>query len=149
MSPEQILGDAVVDGRADQYALGVLLFECLTGHMPFEGLSDVELLRKHLEQPIPDPRIFEPEMPSAVADVILRAMAKKPFERFLDVEQLLPELEKVAAGNGTRPTTSGSRWLAKVLGLGVAGALALAFGQKLLAEKPTPIVLASAAASHR
>jgi len=117
MSPEQILGEGVIDGRADQYALGVLLFECLTGHMPFEGLSDVELLRKHIEEPIPDPRIIEPEMPTAVADVILRAMAKKPQERFLNVEALLAALENAASGNGVRPTTSGSRWLARVLGL--------------------------------
>jgi serine/threonine-protein kinase len=118
MSPEQILGEGVLDGRADLYALGVLTFEMLTGRMPFEGLSDVELLRKHLEDPIPDPRQYAPEMKPEVAAVIRQAMAKKPELRFLDVYRFLAALEEALGVSPMRPKSSGARWLARVFGLG-------------------------------
>ena len=81
MSPEQLTGDEI-DARADLYAAGVVLFECVTGRMPFVGETTWALIAKHIEEPAPDPRTMTPEVPPALSGVILKAMAKKPDERF-------------------------------------------------------------------
>ncbi|MGH7646111.1 MAG: protein kinase domain-containing protein, partial [Gemmatimonadales bacterium] len=81
MSPEQLTGDEI-DARADLYAAGVVLFECVTGRMPFVGETTWALIAKHIEEPPPDPRSLEREVPAALSRVILKAMAKKPGERF-------------------------------------------------------------------
>jgi predicted Ser/Thr protein kinase len=81
MAPEQITAAREVDCRADIYALGVVLYEALTGERPFKGNSS-QVLFAHLYQPPPDPRQLRPELPSVVAEAIMRAMAKNPTERF-------------------------------------------------------------------
>ncbi|MGH9261040.1 MAG: protein kinase domain-containing protein, partial [Acidimicrobiales bacterium] len=81
MSPEQLMGDEI-DARADLYAAGVVLFECVTGRTPFAGETTWALISKHIEEPAPDPRTLTPEVPPALSGVILKAMAKKPDERF-------------------------------------------------------------------
>ena len=80
VAPEQIVGDHV-DGRADVYALGCLLFESLTGALPFAGASDVAVVYAHLEQPPPRATERRPSLPPAVDDVLARAMAKDPGDR--------------------------------------------------------------------
>ena len=80
MSPEQWRGEKV-DGRADQYALGVLGFELLSGKRPFADASMQELLRMHLAEDPPDIISFRQDLPSHVTDAIWRAMAKEPGER--------------------------------------------------------------------
>jgi streptogramin lyase len=80
VAPEQIIGDNV-DGRADVYALGCLLFEALTGTLPFSGASDVAVVYAHLEQPPPRATERRPSLPAAVDDVLARAMAKDRTER--------------------------------------------------------------------
>ena len=80
VAPEQIVGDHV-DGRADVYALGCLLFESLTGTLPFAGASDVAVVYAHLEQPPPRATERRPSLPPAVDDVLARAMAKDPDDR--------------------------------------------------------------------
>jgi serine/threonine-protein kinase len=77
MSPEQWRGEKV-DGRADQYALGVLAFELLTGRRPFAGYSMQELLRAHLQDDAPEIISFRDDLPPAVAVATRRAMAKDP-----------------------------------------------------------------------
>jgi serine/threonine-protein kinase len=81
MSPEQWRGEKV-DGRADQYALGVLAFELLTGRRPFAGDSMQELLRAHLQDDAPEIISFRDDLPPAVAVATRRAMAKDPAARF-------------------------------------------------------------------
>lgn len=81
MAPEQIKMAASVDHRADIYALGVVLFELLTGERPFKG-SGPQVLFAHLQQPPPDPRSLVPSIPSGVAHVALRALAKDPHDRY-------------------------------------------------------------------
>jgi hypothetical protein len=81
VAPEQIRGDAV-DGRADQYGLACLLFEALTGGVPYRGASGVGALFAHLEEPVPlvgDRRIG---LPAELDEVFARALAKDPGERF-------------------------------------------------------------------
>ena len=80
VAPEQIRGDQV-DGRADVYALGCLLFETLTGTLPFTGASDVAVVYAHLEEEPPRVSERRPELPVGIDDVLARAMAKDPAER--------------------------------------------------------------------
>jgi serine/threonine protein kinase len=71
-----------LDTRSDLYAAGVVLFECLTGRLPFEAETTWALVAKHLEDEPPDPRLLNTEVPGALAVVILKAMAKDPDNRF-------------------------------------------------------------------
>src|SRR5439155_215919 len=80
MSPEQISG-MELDARSDLYSAGVVLFECLTGRLPFEAESMYALMAKRLEEPPPDPRALNAEVPEQLAQVIMKAMAKEPGGR--------------------------------------------------------------------
>ncbi len=81
MSPEQLSG-AELDPRSDLYAAGVVLFECLTGRVPFEAETTWALVAKHLEEEPPDPRRFNSDVPPLLAAVILKAMAKNAADRY-------------------------------------------------------------------
>jgi YVTN family beta-propeller protein len=81
IAPEQLRGDKV-DGRADTYALGCVLYETLTGHVPFPREDDVAKLWAHMSEPAPSALTFAPETPEALADVARRAMEKEPRARF-------------------------------------------------------------------
>jgi serine/threonine protein kinase len=82
VAPEQANDARTADGRADLYSLGVTLFYLLTGELPFEGGTSAEKLDKHRFHPPPDVRRFRPEVPQAVADIIVKLLAKRPEDRF-------------------------------------------------------------------
>jgi tetratricopeptide (TPR) repeat protein len=92
MAPEQAAGDDV-DPRADQYALGVTLFELVTGDVPFKT-GDVTYHHRHTAPP--DPRAAAPDLPEALVTLILRLMAKRPDERFARVGEAGAELQRIA-----------------------------------------------------
>ena len=92
ISPEQIQGAFDVDGRADQYSLGVLAYIMLTGKRPFERHNTWAMIKSHLEEPPPDPREII-SLPESAAKAIMRAMAKKPEERFESVGEFIHALE--------------------------------------------------------
>jgi serine/threonine-protein kinase len=80
MAPEQVEA-GVVDARADIYALGAVLFELLTGRLPWEGETVYAVAAMRLIQPPPDPRKHRPDLPAAVAELVMRCMARKPEDR--------------------------------------------------------------------
>lgn len=81
MSPEQGHGHPG-DERSDLYALGVMLYECLTGLAPYDGDSSIAVMLKHISAPIPALREVRPDLPDALERVVTRALAKDPAERF-------------------------------------------------------------------
>src|SRR6266581_4886141 len=87
MSPEQLSG-LELDARSDLYSAGVVLFECLTARVPFEAASVYALIAKHLEQSPPDPRTLNAEISEALANVIMKAMAKEPADRYQSAAQM-------------------------------------------------------------
>ncbi|HTM19973.1 MAG TPA: serine/threonine-protein kinase [Kofleriaceae bacterium] len=80
MSPEQCLSREV-DGRADLYSLGVIMFELFTGRLPFSGITAVEMIEAHLHEPPPVPRDLAPTVPPELNDLIRHCLAKKAEER--------------------------------------------------------------------
>ncbi len=107
MSPEQAAG-RVVDHRADIYAIGVILFECATGRKPFLAEALFDLLRMHVEVPPPSPRALRPDMPPALEQVILTALAKAPEQRFATTMAMSLALQHATAQLGPeqwRPLT--------------------------------------------
>jgi CHASE2 domain-containing sensor protein/predicted Ser/Thr protein kinase len=96
MSPEQIAGKKV-DGRSDLYSLGVMLFQMLTGVLPFRGDSMAELMYKIANEEAPDIRIIRSELPQALADVVARSLAKRPETRYQDGEHFAADLRDVIA----------------------------------------------------
>jgi eukaryotic-like serine/threonine-protein kinase len=82
IAPEQIMSASEVDHRADIYALGVMTYQMLTSQLPFAGISAGQVLFAHLQRPAPDPRTVKPTISEAVAQVVMRAMAKKPHQRY-------------------------------------------------------------------
>jgi serine/threonine-protein kinase len=80
---------------SDVYAVGVSYYYLLTGKFPFTSKNLVKLWRLHEEQPVPDPRELAPAIPAAVADVVLRALAKRPEQRYRDGDELHADLLSV------------------------------------------------------
>jgi beta-lactam-binding protein with PASTA domain/predicted Ser/Thr protein kinase len=97
LSPEQARGGAI-DQRSDLYSVGVVLYELLTGTVPFTGDTPVEIAMKHLSSVPEPPSARRAEIPRPLDQVVLRALAKDPDERYASAEEMDAELARVAEG---------------------------------------------------
>jgi serine/threonine protein kinase/tetratricopeptide (TPR) repeat protein len=96
-SPEQVEGTAV-DNRSDLYSLGIVLYEMLTGKIPFKGDSPYSVALQRLTKTPPDPRRINPEIPEALVQVIMKCLEKEREKRYQSAEELISDLD--AFGNG-------------------------------------------------
>lgn len=95
MAPEQAAGRIKqIDRRTDIYALGTILYEIIAGEPPFKATTLTEVLRKVLEEPPTPPRVANPSAPAALGAVALKAMAKRPDDRYQDVAELAREVKR-------------------------------------------------------
>ncbi len=102
VAPEQARG-AVIDHRADMYSLGVILFEMLTGRLPFNYSNPNKVLLAHISEPIPFPRHFNPECPTSLEQIIVTMMQKSPDDRYKDIGEVIVALRGVMASSQERP----------------------------------------------
>ncbi|HZU39861.1 MAG TPA: protein kinase [Solirubrobacteraceae bacterium] len=116
VSPEQALGQPVT-GQSDLYSLGIVLYEMLTGEVPFRGDNQVAVAMKHVREPMPDVQEKRPEVSAALAAVVDTATAKRIEDRYADDAELIADLEDALAietaraGSATGEVTSVLRTL--------------------------------------
>jgi serine/threonine-protein kinase len=101
VSPEQALGHDVT-GQSDLYSLGIVLYEMLTGSVPFRGENQVAVAMKHVREELPDVQTLRPEVSASLAAVVDRATAKDLQERYRSDEELIADLEDVLALEAAR-----------------------------------------------
>lgn len=108
MAPEQGMGMDNIDHRADIYALGVMVYQMITGQMPYSAETPLGVVMKHINDPVPSVRALNPQLPELLDAALMRAMAKKPEDRFDTATDFADELTRavgrLTAGN-LRPET--------------------------------------------
>ena len=149
MSPEQSAGKEV-DLRADIYALGVMLYEMLTGQVPFDADNLMGILTKHLyEEPIP-PSVRESSVSESLEAVVLKCMAKEPNARYQSMRELEDDLARIDAGlvvsapvsavvRATRAPRKTKNRIKLAIGASAAAAIAIAAFLMLPGDKPAPL----------
>jgi DNA-binding beta-propeller fold protein YncE len=138
IAPEQIEGGPV-DGRADQYALGCVLFECLTGVVPFRRDNELAVLWAHVHDPPPQVSEQRPNLPAGLDEVVDRALAKAPGDRYSSCGGLIDAAEAALAG---AVPAGGRRRIGRAVGHGPGrGRRPWAAG---LARRPVSVLAATA-----
>ncbi len=100
MAPEQARGDGIIDARADVFALGCLLFTCLTGRRPFAGADEIAVLVRMMLEPAPRLRELRPELPVALEELLVRWLSRRPDRRPADGAAAAKELEALGRVEG-------------------------------------------------
>jgi eukaryotic-like serine/threonine-protein kinase len=116
LSPEQAQGH-VVSGRSDLYAVGVILYELLTGAVPFDGETAVAIAFKQVSAEPHAPSERQPGVPPALDAVVLRALAKDPAQRFADADEFIAALQQARA---TLPISAGTAFAGAIAGTALA-----------------------------
>lgn len=93
MSPEQARNSKSADTRSDIYSLGATWYHMLVGHAPFPEGSVINKIHAHCEEPVPDPRDKNPDVPDAIVDIVLKMLEKEPTNRYQTPEELLYDIE--------------------------------------------------------
>jgi serine/threonine-protein kinase len=106
-APEQIRGEGA-DPRTDVYALGCVLYHCLTGRSPFDRESDVATMYAHLNDPVPVPSAVDERIPAALDAVVATALAKRPAARYPTATDLGRAVHAAAGSGGLRPSANAS-----------------------------------------
>jgi serine/threonine-protein kinase len=136
LSPEQARG-APVTAASDLYSAGVVLYEMLTGKVPFTGDSAIEIAMKHVNELPAPPSALRPEIPPELDQIVLRALAKDPADRYQTADEFIEDLERTEAG---LPISRATSTAATALLAGAAGGLAAGEATELLSEGPTRVV---------
>ncbi|HEU4941704.1 MAG TPA: PASTA domain-containing protein, partial [Gaiellaceae bacterium] len=136
LSPEQARG-APVDQRSDIYSVGIVLYELLTGKLPFTGETPLEIAMKHLSEIPKPPSALRPEVPPDLDMVVLRALAKDPAERYESAEEMDAELGRVAAGGAVTAETADAA-TAVLAGAGLADAAPTMVSRRTVVTPPQP-----------
>jgi len=154
VAPEQIRGPSVA-GMADQYSLGCVLYECITGRVPFEMDMMPAIIWAHVEEFPTQPTLLRPDLPPAVDEVFSRVLAKQPADRYRNCREFM-EAARVALGDSATPLSARTRpprespdsYVPTELGLGAAAATAVDYpGAGPAAPVPTPDAYRPGAAS--
>jgi predicted Ser/Thr protein kinase len=111
MSPEQIQGDRSIDGRSDIYALGAVVYQMLTGQMPYQADTPAKMMMMHVLQPVPQILDTRPDLPPGCDALIIRAMAKNPDDRFATAGEMAQLLEDTFRMGGAFPAAPGSGYV--------------------------------------
>jgi serine/threonine protein kinase len=102
MAPEQVMGDST-DGSADIYAMGVILFQMVTGRLPFQGETPLAIAAQQVQDTPPSPSSLRPDLPVAAEQVILRSLAKKPTERYTHMQDVAHAFRVALTATETLP----------------------------------------------
>jgi serine/threonine-protein kinase len=136
LSPEQARG-APVDPRSDLYSLGIVLYEMLTGKVPFTGDTPVEIAMKHLSQVPEPPSKLRPNVPHDLDAIVMRALAKDPDQRYGSAEEMDADLARVARGVAVSRETEDA--MTQVLsGAGIASAQTMIQRPRTTVAPPAP-----------
>ncbi len=113
MSPEQALGEQELDGRSDQYSLGCVLYEMLSGDAPYIASTPQAVIAKKVSDPVPSVRVVRETVPASVEAALTKALAKSPADRFRTTTEMAAALERA-----TVPTPVAPRRLSRAVGIG-------------------------------
>ena len=126
MAPEQIAGAGDVDGRADEYALACVAYELLTGSAPFAGASAQAVVAQHMTAPFPRATHSRPDVPRAVDDVLQKAAAKAPADRYATLGDFSAALRAALAPAAPASSRTSRRWILMAAPTALVAALAIA-----------------------